>query len=138
MFPAQIESAAPASDPVPRAARKLPTAATVSAGSGGNTFSAAAAAAKAAYNEQLIDIDVHIVEIAERGHRPHFAVRKEFRQFVLRRQPDMFAVQRLFQPFEVDSPCGGDDRHHKPLVGFDDHYFGKHVAGDVKGLSRPL
>jgi hypothetical protein len=26
--------------------------------------------------EQLIDIDVHVVQIAERGHRPHFAVWK--------------------------------------------------------------
>ena len=69
--------------------------------------------------KQLIDIDGHVVEIAERGHRPHFAVWKEFRNLSFRRKPHVPAVQRLFESLEIHSPGGGDDRHHKPLIGFD-------------------
>ena len=32
--------------------------------------------------EQLIDIDIHVVEIAERGHRSHFIVDPNFRTVV--------------------------------------------------------
>ena len=48
------------------------------------------------FGEQLIDVDSHVVEITERRHRPHFAVRKEFCEFLFRCQPHVFAVQRLF------------------------------------------
>ena len=87
--------------------------------------------------EQLIDIDIHVVEIAERGHRSHFAVWKEVRELVLRRKPHAPAVQRLFESLEIHPPGGGDDHRHKPLVGFNDDHFGKHVARHMEGLSRP-
>ena len=87
--------------------------------------------------EQLINIDGHTVEIAERGHRPHFAVWKKVRKFVFRRKPHVSDVQRLFESLEVYPPGGGDDHHHKPLVGFDDHHFGEHVARNMECFSCP-
>ena len=47
MFPAMIDTNVATGDARPRAAMKLPNATTVSAGSGGKTFSAAAVTARA-------------------------------------------------------------------------------------------
>jgi hypothetical protein len=47
--------------------------------------------------EQLIDIDVHIVEVSEWGHRPHFAVGKEICKLDFRRESHVMGVQHLFE-----------------------------------------
>ena len=49
----------------------------------------------------------------------------------------MPGVQYLFESLEIHPPGGGDDRHHKPLVGFDDHHFGEHISGTWRASAVP-
>src|SRR5439155_22249795 len=70
-----------------------------------------------------VHIDLHIVEISERRHRPDFTVRKESFELLLGSESDMASSKDVFEPFDIYFPIGWQHRHHKPLSYLKHHYF---------------
>src|SRR5262249_24721582 len=67
--------------------------------------------------------DVQVVKITKGRHRSNLAIRKEFLEFVFRRERDVVRACDITQVLEHNFAVGGQHGHREPAIDFNNHRF---------------